>query len=129
MRRLFTFSCLILYQTEAFAFRAPLELPSIAVTLVARVPSCTMSAAAATITTTRSDLSVKLRKLRGGALPSFPALAAASILPTALGFWKTGYAVSYGYGRAVAATALLYLPHTAGIAKLHALVLAFYGIG
>jgi steroid 5-alpha reductase family enzyme len=126
MRRLFTFSCLILYQTEAFAFQPRGTLPSHrSPPSVARVPSCTMSAAATTITTTRSDLSVKLR---GGALPSFPALAAASILPTALGFWKTGYAVSYGYGGAVAATALLYLPHTAGIAKLHALVLAFYGI-
>ena len=63
------------------------------------------------------------------ALPSLPALAAASALPTCLGFWKTGYAVSYGYGGAMAAAAALTLsagPHP--LAKAHAAALLFYGV-
>jgi len=72
--------------------------------------------------------------LRGGAavaaaaLPSVNTLVAASVLPTLLGFWKTGYAVSYGYGGAVAACALLSLPALTGIARWHALALVFYGV-
>lgn len=72
--------------------------------------------------------------LRGGAavaaaaLPSVNTLVAASMLPTLLGFWKTGYAVSYGYGGAVAACALLSLPALTGIAHWHALALVFYGV-
>ena len=62
------------------------------------------------------------------ALPSQAALAAASLVPTCLGLWKTGYAVSYGYGGAMAAAALLYLPQATGVAKWHALACAFYGI-
>ena len=65
--------------------------------------------------------------LRGGAaaaaavLPSINTLAAASVLPTLLGLWRTGYAVSYAYGGAVAACAALTLPALSGIARWHAL--------
>ena len=60
--------------------------------------------------------------LRGGAaaaaaLPSINTLAAASVLPTLLGLWRTGYAVSYAYGGAVAACAALTLPALSGIAR------------
>ena len=60
--------------------------------------------------------------LRGGAtaaaLPSVPALAVAALLPTCLGFWKTGYAVSYGYGGAIALSALLTLGADGGLSAL-----------
>ena len=62
-------------------------------------------------------------------LPSVPALAAASFIPTCLGFWKTGYAVSYGYGGAMLASCLLMLESgVSGIARLHAFALGFYGL-
>ena len=54
-------------------------------------------------------------------------LALAAGVPTALGLWRTGFAVSYGYGGAIAASAYLYLQKTSGVAKLHATALAFYG--
>ena len=73
--------------------------------------------------------------LRGGAtaaaLPSVPALAVAALLPTCLGFWKTGYAVSYGYGGAIALSALLTLGADGGLSALastHALAMVFYGV-
>ena len=71
--------------------------------------------------------------LRGGAgtLPGLPALAAASFLPTCLGLWKNGYAVSYGYGGAMLATGALMLrssPGLSALAKAHALALVFYGL-
>ena len=72
--------------------------------------------------------------LRGGAvaaaaaLPSIKTLVAASVLPTLLGLWKTGYAVSYAYGGAVAACAALTLPALSGVARWHALALIFYGV-
>ena len=74
--------------------------------------------------------------LRGGAaaaaaaLPSINTLAAASVLPTLLGLWRTGYAVSYAYGGAVAACAALTLPALSGMpaARWHALALIFYGV-
>lgn len=62
------------------------------------------------------------------ALPSFPAMAAACIVPTCLGFWKNGYAVSLGYGGAMAAGAYLTLPGTTGLAAAHAAAFIFYGI-
>lgn len=63
------------------------------------------------------------------ALPSLPSLAAASILPTCLGFWKTGYAVSYGYGGAMlAAGALTLRCSVPALAQAHALALVFYGL-
>ncbi|GMH91116.1 hypothetical protein TrVE_jg5047 [Triparma verrucosa] len=74
--------------------------------------------------------------LRGGALlplsapstiPTALKLFAASALPTCLGFWKTGYAVSYGYGGAVAAAALLY-PSAGCLSNLHKIALVFYGL-
>ena len=61
-------------------------------------------------------------------LPSLAALTAASVAPTCLGFWKNGYAVSYAYGGAMAAGALLTLPHTSGLAAAHALAYIFYGV-
>lgn len=61
------------------------------------------------------------------ALPCVKTLAAASLLPTLLGIWKTGYAVSYGYGGAVAACAALSLPALRGLAWWHAAALLFYG--
>ena len=61
-------------------------------------------------------------------LPTVPELALAAGVPTALGLWRTGFAVSYGYGGAIAASAYLYLQKTSGVAKLHATALAFYGI-
>ena len=60
-------------------------------------------------------------------VPSVAAVAAACTLPTCLGFWKTGYAVSYGYGGAMLASAALAYPATGGLARAHALALAFYG--
>ena len=72
--------------------------------------------------------------LRGGAvattaaLPSIKTLAAVSVLPTMLGLWRTGYAVSYAYGGAVAACAALSLPALSGVARWHALALIFYGV-
>lgn len=75
-------------------------------------------------------------RMRGGvaaaaaaaALPSIKILAAASMLPTSLGIWKTGYTVSYGYGGAVAACAALSLPALSGLAWWHAATLVFYGV-
>ena len=61
-------------------------------------------------------------------LPTVPELALAAGVPTALGLWRTGFAVSYGYGGAIAASAYLYLQKTSGVAKLHATALAFYGV-
>ena len=61
------------------------------------------------------------------AVPTVTELAAACTVPTCLGFWKSGYAVSYGYGSAVALTALLY-PPTTGLARAHGWALAFYGL-
>ena len=69
--------------------------------------------------------------LRGGAvaLPAVPALVTASVVPTALGFWKSGYAVSYGYGAAMAAAGLLTLRSNVGVlAAAHASALCFYGV-
>ena len=63
-------------------------------------------------------------------LPAVGELALAAGLPTCLGLWRTGFAVSYGYGGAVACSAALYL-QTQGlssVAKLHATALAFYGV-
>ena len=47
-------------------------------------------------------------------LPTVPELALAAGVPTALGLWRTGFAVSYGYGGAIAASAYLYLQKTSG---------------
>jgi steroid 5-alpha reductase family enzyme len=61
-------------------------------------------------------------KLQG--LTPLQSVAVACLLPTSLGFLKVEYAVSYGYGAAVALTALL-----ADQAKsLHAMALVFYGV-
>jgi len=76
---------------------------------------------------------VTIKALRGGvvaaALPSVPALAATSLLPTCLGLWKTGYAVSYGYGGAMFAAGTLMLRCELNLlARAHALALCFYGL-
>lgn len=65
----------------------------------------------------------------GGALPTVPALVAASFLPTCLGFWRSGYAVSYGYGGAMLAAGVLMLRSgsVGTLAAAHALALCFYG--
>eukprot|EP00466_Bigelowiella_natans_P015473 jgi/Bigna1/91520/estExt_fgenesh1_pg.C_1040021 len=50
-------------------------------------------------------------------------------LPTCLGFWRSEYGVSYGYGGAMLATALQILPlATTPLAKAHALAVAIYGL-
>lgn len=61
------------------------------------------------------------------ALPSASTLGAACVLPTCLGFWKNGYAVSYSYGGAMVACGALTLPHTTGLAAAHAAAFIFYG--
>ena len=58
---------------------------------------------------------------------ALPGVAAAT-LPTCLGFWKGGYAVSYGYGGAMAAAGALALQAgAAGVGAAHAAALLFYG--
>mmetsp|Transcript_36436 Transcript_36436/g.43872 ORF Transcript_36436/g.43872 Transcript_36436/m.43872 type:complete len:384 (+) Transcript_36436:46-1197(+) len=60
--------------------------------------------------------------------------ALAAFLPTCLGFWRTGYAVSYGYGGAMLASGLLQLSllrHTvvsSNTAVAHAALYIFYGL-
>lgn len=82
--------------------------------------------------TTGLRLKAPLR-VRGGVLNAVPpapwAVAAACTVPTSLGFWKSEYGVSYGYGAAVAAAALLILPATvAPLVKAQAICLVFYGV-
>jgi steroid 5-alpha reductase family enzyme len=60
-------------------------------------------------------------------LPSVSTVAVACIAPTCLGFWKSGYAVSYAYGGAMAAAAYITLPHATGLGAAHAAALLFYG--
>ena len=61
-------------------------------------------------------------------MAAIPAVAAACTLPTCLGLWRSGYAVSYGYGGAMLAAGALALPRAApGVARAHALALIFYG--
>lgn len=61
-------------------------------------------------------------------------MAASAILPTSLGFWKMGYAVSYGYGGAMLASGLVQLfgpGATAAMApplKCHAALYVLYGV-
>lgn len=64
------------------------------------------------------------------AVPTMSTMAAASVVPACLGFWKVGYTVSYGYGGAMLASGLLMIlkSKVVGVAKLHALALAFYGL-
>jgi len=58
--------------------------------------------------------------------------AMASLLPASLGLWRTGYAVSYGYGGAMLSTGLLHLLSNAGnLSKLqqcHVALYALYGM-
>lgn len=69
------------------------------------------------------------------AVPLPGQFAAAAVLPTCLGFWRTGYAVSYGYGGSMLASALVQLaPFLRDGAKgalrpmhIHAAIYAFYG--
>ena len=69
------------------------------------------------------------------AVPGLGAFAAASFLPACLGLWRTGYAVSYGYGGAVMASGLLQLLAVSGTTaavslpvRLHAALYVFYGL-
>ena len=61
------------------------------------------------------------------ALPSTTALAAASALPTLLGFWKSEYGVSYAYGFAMAAAGAMHLANPSPLATAHAAVVLAYG--
>ena len=61
--------------------------------------------------------------------PSAGSLAAASMLPALLGFWKSEYGVSYAYGTATFLSGILVLPSaTTRIATAHAACLALYGL-
>jgi len=62
-------------------------------------------------------------------------LAAAAVVPTLLGLWRTGYAVSYGYGGAMLASGLVQLSASLRGAssamlplQLHAALYVFYGV-
>ena len=61
------------------------------------------------------------------ALPSTAALAAASTIPTLLGFWKSEYGVSYAYGFAMAAAGAIHLANPSPLAVAHAAVVLAYG--
>jgi len=61
------------------------------------------------------------------ALPSTAALAAASTIPTLLGFWKSEYGVSYAYGFAMAAAGAMHLANPSPLAVAHAAVVLAYG--
>jgi len=68
------------------------------------------------------------------ALPALGQFAAAAFLPCSLGFWRTGYAVSYGFGGAMMASGLLQLfanlPGSAQVIlplHLHAALYVFFG--
>jgi steroid 5-alpha reductase family enzyme len=61
------------------------------------------------------------------ALPPISAVAAACVAPTCLGFWRSGYAVSYAYGGAMAAGGWLMLPRE-GLAAWHAAAYLAYGL-
>lgn len=69
-------------------------------------------------------------------IPSAGALAAAATLPPLLGFWRSEYGVSYGYGTALAACGTLYLLPAAPsifvfqtpLAIAHAWCLLLYGV-
>ena len=63
------------------------------------------------------------------ALPSLTKVALSCILPTSLGFYKSEYSVSYGYGTSVALLAYMILQQlTPGtVPYYHALALFFYG--
>jgi len=61
--------------------------------------------------------------------PLAGSLAAASMLPALLGFWKSEYGVSYAYGTATFLSGILVLPSaTTRIATAHAACLALYGL-
>lgn len=69
--------------------------------------------------------------------PSLKAVALACLIPTLLGYYKSEYGVSYGYGFAVAAVAFMtlralpvssVLPVPSAIAACHASAVFFYGV-
>jgi len=70
------------------------------------------------------------------ATPGLGPLAAASLLPSLLGLWRTGYAVSYGYGGALAACGVLQLFSLRGpsasispsLRRFHAALYVLYGV-
>jgi steroid 5-alpha reductase family enzyme len=62
-------------------------------------------------------------------LPAVASLAAASSIPTLLGFWKSEYGVSYAYGSAMALCGGLYLGKASTpLAAAHAACLISYGV-
>jgi len=72
--------------------------------------------------------------LSAAALPAIGQFAAASFLPTCLGLWRTGYAVSYGYGASMLLSGLLQLLAFRGTIQaslslqLHSALYIFYGV-
>mmetsp|Transcript_923 Transcript_923/g.2289 ORF Transcript_923/g.2289 Transcript_923/m.2289 type:complete len:398 (+) Transcript_923:91-1284(+) len=68
----------------------------------------TVSVATTTTATTTTSVSAVAVAV-GAALPSVASFAAAAMLPSCLGLWRMGYAVSYGYGGSMAASGLLQL--------------------
>ena len=70
-------------------------------------------------------------RLQMSVMPPSPVLAAACTIPTCLGFWKSEYGVSYGYGLATALFGALMLHAGQGLGSLalwHASAICFYGI-
>jgi hypothetical protein len=62
-------------------------------------------------------------------LPSFPVVAACGTLPTCIGFWKSEYGVSYGYGTATAILGGMVLRASPSwTARAHAAALLVYGV-
>jgi len=84
---------------------------------------------------TTSKLALNLVPSPDVILPSLSAVSLACLVPTLSGLIRREYTVSYAYGTAVAATAILVMKSLAAasvpinsIAFAHALALAFYGI-
>jgi len=63
-------------------------------------------------------------------LPSLKTVAVSCLLPTSLGYYRSEYGVSYGYGTSVALVAFLILRQLerGSVPYWHALALVFYGI-
>ena len=82
----------------------------------------------ATASALQSAKRMPLRR-RLAPVAALPPVAAACTMPTCLGFWKSGYAVSYGYGGAMAAAGVLGLRASSGaVGAAHAAALIFYGV-
>eukprot|EP00536_Pseudo-nitzschia_multiseries_P003232 jgi/Psemu1/64040/estExt_Genemark1.C_480051 len=86
-------------------------------------------------TTTTTALPAVTAAAAAAALLPGP-FAAAAVIPTCLGLWRTGFAVSYGYGGAMLASGLVQLAASLrGVSsamilplQLHAALYVFYGV-